>query len=209
METKVDWKDVASGFYDKCLSLTILFVIFSFLVFPDIEQQEFRSVERILETIEIPPEIQERIEPPPDMVRPIVNIEIVDVDTDDPDDDVQTIETIDITTMNPFDVMVQPTGHGETPRFVIWEDAPVVTRRVAPQYPDFERRLRIQGVVILTVEVLIDGSIGAIEVERSVTEGLDDAAIAAVRQWQFQPAKNRGEPVACWISQQIHFVLDN
>ena len=211
MEPKIDWKDIASSYYDKCLSLTILFIMFTFMVFPDIDQQDFRSIERILETIEILPEIQERIEPPEEVARPIVNIEIVDAE-DDSDDDIMIIETIEITRLDPFETIVPPTIHGTTPRFVVYEDAPVVIRRVAPNYPEFARRGRIQGTVILNIEILIDGSIGAIEVRQSLMSGpngLDEEAIAAVRQWQFQPAKNGGNPVACWITQPINFTLEN
>ncbi|MCL1826623.1 MAG: energy transducer TonB, partial [Candidatus Cloacimonetes bacterium] len=67
------------------------------------------------------------------------------------------------------------------------------------------------GVVILDIEVLIDGSIGAIEVFQSLMPGpggLDEAAILAVRKWQYQPAESGGNPVACWVKQPINFTLN-
>ena len=211
MQEKTDWKDVASSYYDKCLSLTILFIIFAFMVFPDIDRQDFRTTERILETIEIMPEIQERIEPPEEVARPIVNIEIVDDMNDDSDDEIMIIDTIEITTLDVWQTIAPPPSLGQTPRFVVYEDAPVILRRVTPVYPEFARRSRIQGMVLLNIEILVDGSIGAIEVQRSLLPGpggLDEAAIEAVRQWQFQPAKNGGNPVACWITQPIIFTLE-
>ena len=205
---KTDWKDIASSYYDKCLSLTILFVMFTFMVFPNVETQNIRSSERILETIEILPEIQEQIQPPEEVARPIVNIEIVDDDGGDDDEEILIIATIEITTLDPFAAIAPPPTHGQTPRFVAFEEAPVLLRRVNPVYPEFARRARITGQVILDIEVLADGSIGAIEVRRSLMAGpggFDEAAIEAVRQWQFRAAESAGRPVACWITQAITF----
>jgi len=211
MNQKVDWKDIASSYYDKCLSLTILFIMFTFMVFPSFETQDFRTVERVLETIEILPEIQERIEPPEEVARPIVNIEIIDDASDDDNDDILIIDTIQITTLDPFQTIAPPPSLGQTPRFVVYEDAPVIVRRVQPEYPAFAVRSRIQGTVLLDIEVLIDGNVGAIEVVNSLMAGpggFDEAAIAAVKQWQFQPAKNGGNPVACWVRLPVVFVLE-
>ena len=208
MQNKIDWKDIASSYYDKCLSLTILFVIFVFMVFPDVELQNLRTTERIMETIEIPDEILERIEPPEDIARPIVNIEIID-DEDTSDDEIEYIDTIGITRLDPL-VAVAPPQHGETPRFVIFEEAPVILSRPRPVYPEAFLSARITGEVVLNIEVLSDGSIGAIEVVSSLLPGpggFDEAAISAVRQWQIQPAKNMGNPVACWIRQTVRFTF--
>jgi len=207
-----DWKDIASTYYDKCLSLTILLAMFTFMVFPEVETATLRSTEKVLETIEILPEIQEKIKPPEEVAKPIVNIEIVDDMGDESDDEIEIITTIEITTLDPLSIIAPPPSVGQTPRFVVYEDAPVILRRVAPTYPEFARRSRIQGTVVLDVEILADGSIGAIEVFRSLMPGpggFDEAAIAAVRQWQFQPAKSGGKPVACWIKQSIVFELSN
>jgi len=208
-----DWKDVVSTYFDKCLSITLLFTMFAFIVFPNVEVQKIASLERIMETIEIMPEIVDRIEQPQEVVRPIVNIEIIDDDAnDDSDDEIIYIDTIEITVLDHFATIAPPPAHGTTSRFVVYEDAPVILRRVAPIYPEALRRSRMQGVVVLQIEILVDGSIGAIEVFRSLMPGpggFDEAAIEAVRQWQFQPAMSGGQPVACWITQPINFTLTN
>ena len=212
MENRTDWKDIASSFYDKCLSLTILFIMFTFMVFPNVEVQNLRTNERVLETIEILPEIQERIEPPEEVARPIVNIEIVDDADDDSDDEILIITTIESSRIDDWESIAPPTRHGDTPRFVVYEDAPVILRRVAPEYPAVGRRAGIQGTVLLDIEVLVDGSIGAIEVVQSLMSGpggFDEAALVAARQWQFQPAMNGGRPVACWVRLPVVFVLEN
>jgi len=82
--------------------------------------------------------------------------------------------------------------------FVPWDDPPVPIGRIDPEYPDFARRARIQGTVVLEVDVFKDGTIGNIEVKRSVQPGpggVDEAAINAVRKVRFQPGKSLGKPV--------------
>lgn len=74
--------------------------------------------------------------------------------------------------------------------------APVVLERVSPVYPEAARQERIMGVVV--VETVIDET-GAVREARAVEspdEALAQAAIEAVRQWRFEPARNpAGKPV--------------
>jgi TonB family protein len=37
--------------------------------------------------------------------------------------------------------------------------------------------------------------------------GLDDEAVAAARQWRFEPARRRGEPVAVIIVIEMSFAM--
>ena len=56
-------------------------------------------------------------------------------------------------------------------------------------YPDKARRAGVQGDVWLDVIVLADGTVKSVMVAKSLDTvfGLDQAAIAAVRQWQYPP----------------------
>jgi TonB family protein len=65
----------------------------------------------------------------------------------------------------------------------------VPTRKVDPTYPDKARRAGVQGDVWLDVIVLADGTVKSVMVAKSLDTvfGLDQAAIAAVRQWQYPP----------------------
>ena len=206
-----DWKDVASSYYDKALSLSVLLLLFSFLVSPKIEVKPYTTEIRVTEAIEIPPEIRERIEPPAELLRPPVEI-IIDDELSGDDDDLEIVETIDRTVLDPYEVLQPPPGIGQTPRFVIYDEPPQPIRRVNPDYPTFARRSGIQGQVVLEVEVLRDGTVGAVEVMRSLMAGpggLDEAAMRAVRQWEFTPAKSQGQPIAVWVRIPIDFQLEN
>ena len=58
--------------------------------------------------------------------------------------------------------------------------------------------------MIVQALVLEDGSVGDVRVVRSVPM-LDEAAVVAVRQWRFKPAKSKGLPVAVWVAIPVKF----
>jgi protein TonB len=72
--------------------------------------------------------------------------------------------------------------------------APALTRRVEPVYPDLAVSARIRGVVILEAMVDRDGRVVEVKVLRTANRLLDDAAITAVRQWQYRPLVLNGLP---------------
>ena len=79
-----------------------------------------------------------------------------------------------------------------------------------PVYPRISRSLGEQGRVLLDVYVLADGTVGEIRLHQSCGyERLDEAALLAVRQWRFKPARQAGKQVAAWYVQPISFSLQN
>jgi protein TonB len=79
---------------------------------------------------------------------------------------------------------------------------------VAPEYPLASRRDGEEGVVVIHAQVLADGSVSDAHVgESSGYERLDDAALAAVLGWRFQPALHDGKPVAQAVDVPIRFRL--
>jgi periplasmic protein TonB len=78
---------------------------------------------------------------------------------------------------------------------------------VAPIYPALARSARVQGKVILEAVINERGVVERLKVLRSQPL-LDEAAIAAVRQWRYTPTLLNGAPVAVLISITINFTLD-
>jgi protein TonB len=79
-----------------------------------------------------------------------------------------------------------------------------------PAYPPLSRRLREEGVVVLKVLVRSDGSVAnALIDKRSGSTRLDDAALAAVKQWRFVPARRGTEPIEAWVFVPIEFELQS
>ncbi len=78
----------------------------------------------------------------------------------------------------------------------------------APAYPPLARRNGEQGRVLLRVLVAPDGRAQDVVLKASSGhERLDRAAIDAVRQWRFVPARLGAEPVAAWVVVPIAFSL--
>ena len=86
---------------------------------------------------------------------------------------------------------------------------PQPLREVKPQYTADAMRAKVQGTVLLECVVLPDGSVGSVEVVRSLdsTFGLDQEAIKAAKQWRFRPGTCLGEPVAVLVTIELTFTL--
>jgi|GEM_PF-848597 len=84
---------------------------------------------------------------------------------------------------------------------------PVVVFRVQPRYPAEARVVRHQGFVVLEVVIPTDGSVSILRVVRSAGFGLDEAAIEAIRQWQFKPATKDGVPIDVVTNIEVNFNL--
>jgi protein TonB len=81
---------------------------------------------------------------------------------------------------------------------------------VTPIYPTEERENRVQGTVVLSVDVSAEGTVTNVQVDKPVAghPAFSGAAIAAVRQWRFEPARSNGQPVAVTISVPVRFALE-
>lgn len=99
-------------------------------------------------------------------------------------------------------------GNEQTSKMAGYETPPVAIKRVAPVYPELCRRERIEGTVMLNVKILADGKVQYVKVEQSLNLEMDTAALNAVKQWEFEPAKSDGEAVACWVTFPVTFKLD-
>lgn len=85
---------------------------------------------------------------------------------------------------------------------------PIPIKRVMPEYPPMARLRGIEGQVVLEAILSADGRVEPdITVLQSVPL-LDAAAIAAVRQWRFHPARDHaGEPLRVTLRVPVRFVL--
>ena len=86
---------------------------------------------------------------------------------------------------------------------------PKLIFEVKPNYTVDAMRAKIQGVVIMEVDVLADGSVDPqrIRITRSLEPGLDREAVIAVRQWRFRPSTLLGRAVAVRVIVEIGFTL--
>jgi TonB family protein len=91
--------------------------------------------------------------------------------------------------------------------YVYVEELPEALERVAPEYPDAARETNLSGTVVVQALIGRDGLVKDTKVVNSIP-GLDDAAVKAVAQWTFKPAKAKGQPVAVWVAVPVKFSLN-
>jgi TonB family protein len=81
-------------------------------------------------------------------------------------------------------------------------------KMVRPAYPPECKAAGIQGTVVLKAVIGKDGSIVNLErVNKLVDERLADAAMEAVKQWQYRPTLLNGQPVEVMTEIEVNFTL--
>ena len=85
--------------------------------------------------------------------------------------------------------------------------SPKPTKRVDPEFSEEARRDKVQGIVILSLVVGVDGIPRDITVKRSLGHGLDEKAMEAVKQWIFEPGRKDGQPVPVRVMMEVSFKL--
>ncbi|MFI5308775.1 MAG: TonB family protein, partial [Polyangiales bacterium] len=84
---------------------------------------------------------------------------------------------------------------------------PVLVQRVDAVYPPQALGAREQAAVSLLVTVGVDGSVSEAVVAESGGEAFDRAALDAIKQWRFTPARRGSEPVVSRIRVPFRFAL--
>jgi protein TonB len=83
---------------------------------------------------------------------------------------------------------------------------PQKVREAAPVYPTIAQAARVQGTVIIEATIGVDGHVANVRVLRSLPL-LDEAALEAVRQWQYTPTLLNGVPVPVIMTVTVSFTL--
>ena len=84
---------------------------------------------------------------------------------------------------------------------------PKLVRFVEASYPQTENEEPVEAVVELDIVVGKDGLATEVSVARSAGEAFDEAALAAARQFVFEPARKDWEPIAARIRYRYVFEL--
>lgn len=83
---------------------------------------------------------------------------------------------------------------------------PIKIAHVDPVYPSIAQQARVQGVVVLEAVIDAAGRVNGVRVLRSLPL-LEDAAIAAVKQWRYTPARLNGETIPVIMTITVNFKL--
>lgn len=84
---------------------------------------------------------------------------------------------------------------------------PRLLREVKAGYTEEARRANIEGEVVLEIVVRRDGSVSDVKLLNGLRSGLNERAIAAVRQWRFAPATRLGQAVDVIVEVAVEFKL--
>src|SRR5262245_19197327 len=77
-----------------------------------------------------------------------------------------------------------------------------------PEYTDEARHEKLQGSVTLRVLVTKDGRAGQVRMVKGLGLGLDERAVAAVKTWRFQPARDANKnAIAEWVTVEATYRL--
>jgi protein TonB len=110
----------------------------------------------------------------------------------------------------PFPTRTSLEGGGqELPPFRVREATPLYRRNPIPDYPMIARKRGYQGTVVLEVLVSREGRVK--ELSLSASSGysvLDQAALASVKSWLFDPGTRGGEKVDMWVKVPVRFELE-
>ena len=86
---------------------------------------------------------------------------------------------------------------------------PRVLREVKPQYTSDAMRAKVQGTVLLECVVKPDGTVGDVQLVRSLDPifGLDQQVIVVVKKWRFALGTRMGELVPVLVTIELTFTL--
>lgn len=81
---------------------------------------------------------------------------------------------------------------------------PIRIKEIAPVYPAVARSARVQGDVVIEATIDEEGKVADARVVKSVPL-LDEAALDAVRQWEYRPSLLNGVPTAVITTITVKF----
>ena len=85
---------------------------------------------------------------------------------------------------------------------------PRYKENMPPVYPRQARRRGYEGIVLLSVMVLDNGTVGEVRIkESSGYSCLDSAALKTVKKWTFEPATRLGTAIPMWVDVPVRFTL--
>lgn len=86
--------------------------------------------------------------------------------------------------------------------------APKLAHYVPPEFPELARVSRLSGIVILEAHVDVNGYIKDVRVLKG-RPLLDEPAMAAVRQWRYQPLLLNGQPMEFLLTVVVTFAFQD
>jgi periplasmic protein TonB len=194
--------------------LAFAFVVFLALPISQLISDIRDDKNTVVDSIEYRPDpLFEQPPPPPDET---VKDDIEDIKEDREPPTLEQLElsmSADLSSFASSDFSMPSFDFGSQLEDMIFEledltRVPRPIRRVAPTYPPELRRARIEGTVYLMFVVRIDGTTSNIVATQSDNPLFEEAAIRAVRRWEFEPGEKDGKAVQTRVRLPIPFTIN-
>ncbi len=178
------------------LSIVILLVILFYLIPRFLGEAAPQEVEKdfVIETIDIPPP-EDIVEQKPN--RPAIP-EPVDDDTDD-----EEIEEFEDTDFSKFDDEFD--DNRKTSKFIAFDEAPIPISGIKPKYPSMAKAAGIEGTVRVEFFINKKGKVTEVNIISGTGTILDEAAVKAVKESTWKPARQRTKKVGVWTQESLKF----
>jgi len=204
---KFDIKLQSKTVFEQATALALALCTMVFLTYQTFEVQAYEgSGETEIINIEEIPETHQLKKPPPPQ-RPQIPIA---TESEDVPEDVTIMDTeLDLDAPPPPPPPPPgKTGAEESPIFMAWEEAPILVKMVKPTYPEIARKAGVEGKVVLQIVVDELGNVlEAVPIVAQPPGIFEDAAIEAMLQWKFKPAKQRDKAIKVRMGQTMEFTL--
>ena len=160
--------------------------------------------------------------PPPELPEPPppVEDEPEDLEIDDLEQEVNLPDLTDLDVLLHTDMQTKFRGIAKIPEIVVdeeyfdtlWnledlEEPPRPITRVAPLYPDRERRNSVKGRVVVVFVVNRQGRVVDPRIEQSSNSSFDGPALNAIKRWRFTPGIKDGRKVRTRMRQPFSFSI--
>ncbi|MAV64648.1 MAG: hypothetical protein CMG00_05605 [Candidatus Marinimicrobia bacterium] len=185
------------------LTILSLLIILFFMVprfFEEVQASE-NNTDFELETFDIPPtEIIQQQKPPKPSIPVPEDDEYIDEDL--------TIEDTDFDSWDDWDAPAASTGPNI--KFIPFDTPPQPKKGlgIRPIYPEIAKEAGIEGVVYIQFFIDVKGNVTEAYVQKGVPNtGLDEAALKAVKQSKWKPARQREKKVGVWQTVPVRFEL--
>ena len=205
---RFDLKEKSKNVFDQAMALSLGLITMTFLTYQTFEVRvvEMDHSFEAIELEEIPETVQLKKPPPPQ--RPQIPIA---TESEDIPEDVTIMDT-DLDLDAPPPPPPPPPGarqrQEDSPIFMAWEEAPQLIKMVTPEYPEIARKAGVEGQVIMQIVVDEEGNVLQADVVFAQPAGIfEEAAIKAMLQWKFKPAKQRDKAIKVRMGQRMDFSL--
>lgn len=175
---------------------------------PKYESQDSGWTDAVIETIE---PTQQKTEIPPEIPKPVIPIQKPDAEPLDIEFAPTEIE-FDVEQGPPKQYEEKKTEPEAAPFYPFPEVGPEIiggikTLQEKVAYPELAVKAGIEGKVYIKAWIDETGNVYDAEVSKGIGAGCDEAALNAVKETKFKPAKQRNKPVKTTITIPVVFRL--